>query len=286
VTVANSTVNATVTGSNWQTQITLPNGLSEVRARQGTASASILLTLGTGLQSRPPQRFRLVWEAGVDDELRAIARGTLQNPTASTVEAFVVGVRQLTPSVVVRAYNGINVTETANDGPDVHTIQLRPSQGTIFGQSPFDCGNLAQQQTSEVWVGTYRSELVGSFTSWQPMEKTDSLQTRIEDIAEALGRTAAHEMGHSLGLVGSGLGQGCGYMRGCDGGHNCSNLEEQFPGISNRFRFGQYIMDPGEKTSNNARIAEPLRGSRALVRAPAFFNPFNSSYLAAVEPVP
>jgi hypothetical protein len=73
-------------------------------------------------------------------------------------------------------------------------------------------------------------------------------------------------------------------MRGCDQGHNCSALSEQFPSISSRFAFGQFIMDPGGKTSNHARIAEPFSQSRATVRTPAVFNPFNRSYLAVVHP--
>jgi len=286
VTAAGTSVAATQTGEAWQAQVTLANGLNEVVARQNTLSSAILLTLGRGIGQQPPQRFRLAWEEGVDDELRAIARGTLDHPTNANVEAFVVGVRQLVPLVVLRAFEGFAVTEADSDGPDVHTISLLPNRGSIFGQSPEDCGSRTPRQTTEVWVGTYREEMVQSFDAWRPMQKTDSLPTRIEDVAEALGRTSAHEMGHSLGLVGSSLGAPCGWMRGCDGGHNCSALGEQFPAISNRFDFGRYIMDPGQRTSNHARIAEPLDGARASVRTPSVFNPFNRGYLGVVHPTP
>jgi len=38
-------------------------------------------------------------------------------------------------------------------------------------------------------------------SEWGPMQKSDPVAVRIEDVGQALGRTSAHELGHSLGLV-------------------------------------------------------------------------------------
>jgi hypothetical protein len=45
-------------------------------------------------------------------------------------------------------------------------------------------------------------------------------------------------------------------------------------------------MDPGGKTKNNARFAEPSPTGRAVIRTPATFNAFNRSYFSIVHPKP
>jgi hypothetical protein len=106
--------------------------------------------------------------------------------------------------VLLRAYEGFDVTDASDDSADVHTLDLLASSDDFFGHSLYVCGNLQLHQQSDVLVGTYRSTMVTEFLLWAPMRKDDNLQMRIEDVAAALGRTSAHELGHSLGFVGSG----------------------------------------------------------------------------------
>lgn len=168
---------------------------------------------------------------------------------------------------------------------------LGASSATCFGQSPFDCGNRQPREVSEVWVGTYRRSMILNFddrlAGWQPMDRSDSILTRIEDVAQALGRSAAHEVGHSLGLVGCLPDEGCAWMGGCDDFHNCEEFQDRFskevPHLR-RFSSGQFIMDPGAKTTNWARLGEPLMKRRSQERSPATFNTFDRSYLRIVLP--
>jgi hypothetical protein len=275
---------AAVSGGTWQATVTLPMGASVVKARTGSAHDEIVVTRGADLSPRTTQKVRFVWHPGVDEELRRIARGTLQGPSDTQVEAFVAGVRLATPAVLLRAYEGFDVADASDDSPDVHTVDLLPHNDDFFGQSLYDCGNLQLHQQSDVLVGTYRSTMVEEFPAWAPMRREDSLQVRIEDVAAALGRTSAHELGHSLGFVGSDLGSPCGWMMGCDGGHNCSELAPSFA-RAERFGSGRFIMDPGGKTQNHFRLAESAPNARGP-RAPSVFTAFDRSYLAAIHPRP
>jgi hypothetical protein len=284
VVVGTTSVPAQVTGETWQATVTLPTGTSLIQARTGTVQDEVVVTRGADLTPRATQKIRFVWHDGVDDELRKIARGTLQNPSASKVEAFVAGVRLQTPAILLGAYEGFDVADASDDSADVHTVDLLPASDDFFGQSAYDCGNLDLHQQSEVLVGTYRSAMVDEFQTWGPMRKTDNLQTRIEDVAAALGRTSAHEFGHSLGFVGSDQGSPCGWMMGCDGGHNCADLAQSFA-RAERFGSGRFIMDPGGKTLNHYRLAESTSNLRGP-RAPSVFTAFDRSYLAAIHPRP
>ncbi len=280
--------------------VALPNGPTRLTATLDSTGDSVrsVVTRGGGIGLRPLQKLRFHWSGGIDEELRRIAKGTLEpDPSPAQQTAFITGVKSRTVTVFRRAYQAVVDLEIVSaEANDVHTVLLLANSGNIFGQSFFDCGNLDPHQTSEVWVGTYADSMIESFETgqtlpsgavrsrvWAPMQSDDPLQTRIDDISEALGRTSAHEVGHSLGLVGSGTS--CGWMRGCDGGHNCDQFDVDFPG-TDRFDRGQYIMDPGGKTDNWVRLAEPSPGGRAPARDPATFNRFNASYFAIVHPVP
>jgi hypothetical protein len=261
--------------------VVVPGQTGNWTATVGSSSHTIVVTKGSGLTARPRQKVRFSWDADVDAEFLKMAAATLDAPlTADQQTAFVEGVRSQVLLAFVRAYAGIGVDVVDGAGPGVSTVHLVSSSGDIFGQSPYDFDNQDSTQTSEIWVGTFSTSMAND--DWQPMKKSDSWQLRIIDVGEAIGRTCAHEFGHSLGLVGSNPVADGGWMRGCDDGHNCDQMNSEFP-ATKRFASGQFIMDPGGKSLPNARIGEASPTGRGT-RQPAVFNAFNRSYFGFVQP--
>jgi hypothetical protein len=181
---------------------------------------------------------------------------------------------------VIKAYSGIDVVEVAASGADVHEIQFHGENSCgLYGQSPGDWKNQTKAQVSHIYVGTFKCVAVddNKLLTETPAKKTDSLQTRITDISTFIGRTAAHEFGHSLGLTSEGATK----LNGCEGSHNCEAYDAANP--SDRFDSGHYMMDPGPKSLLYARIGQ----DSATVRDPKKprFNNYNRSYLKLILPL-
>ncbi len=279
-----NSIDAPVAGGAWKVDaLAVPSGLNNIEATFAGKTARVSLTKGASISARPRQKVRFVWNAGVDEVIKQTASGTLDATlTPAQLTTFAAAVRARAVAGFLRAYGNVDIELTETAGPDVHTISLLTNSGSIFGQSPFDFGNVVAGQTSQVWVGTYRDDMVERFVEWGPMKKNDPLGTRIIDVGESLARTSAHEFGHSLGMVGSGLPAEGGWMLGCDGGHSCDQVDDGFP-PANRFDQGFHIMDPGGKTLNNARLAEAAPNQRTTPRKPAVFCNFDASYLSIIH---
>lgn len=277
-----STLSTTVTNGRWAVSgIALVTGPNVVTARLGGKTAGVLVTRATGISARPSQQVMFSWVAGVDDRLKQIARETLRARLSNAqLDQFVAGVKARTQQIFLDRYNGSDIHLVNSPGAGVHTIQFVKLASNVYGDSPGDCGNETPEQSSIVFVGTLRQQL-GNFTQFKPMKKTDSLATRIEDIAQFLGRTSAHEFGHSLGLT-SDSGP-CWWMMGCDDWHNCDSFDLAQP-LADRFNQGWHVMDPGAKSPNNARIGEPSLNRRAAHRTPAIFENFGWSYIKTIHP--
>jgi hypothetical protein len=258
------------------------NSTANWTAKLGTSTHTIVLTRGTGLASKGHQKVYFDWGQGVDAQILSLANGSLDTAlTQDQQVAFVQGVRSQVVLAFTRAYSGYGIDIVNAPGAGIHTIQMMKDSSSLFGQSPYDFGNQDPDQQSQIFVGTFAASMTSD--DWSPLAKTDSWRLRIIDAGEAIGRSCAHELGHSLGLVGSDAFAPGGWMRGCDGGHNCDQVQAQFP-LSARFKSGQFIMDPGEKSLPNNRVAEPSQSARSATRRPAGFNPFNRSYLSFVHP--
>lgn len=279
VTVGGTTKTVTAGSGGWTSpNRPLAKGDNVIRVRSGTTTVRTLAVRSHSLAARGRQQVFFQWDAAVDEQLRRIARGTLTPvPSGAQLATFVTRVRARTQEVFADRYSPFDIQVVAATGPNVHTIHMTAISDSIFGSSPPDCGSIRPGQTSTVHVGTYRASMVNGLSNWRPMQRTDSLDTRIEDVGQALGRTTTHEIGHSLGLV------GCGWMKGCEGGHNCSSYDAN-QGLANRFDHGRHIMDPGGKTFNHFRIAEPSASSRATARQPSRWETFGRSYLSIVHP--
>lgn len=279
---------AAVSGGRWSIDgLNLAVGVNLIEARiADKADTVIIVRGGDAIERRPPQKIRFLWNAAVDEELKKLAKGSLDAQISEAdLGAFVSSVKTRAVEIFSAAYNLTDVRVVPDDGPDVHTISMLSIDDTLFGQSPFDCGNRKLKQTSKVHVGTYRRSMTDRFERWRPMRKSDALAVRIEDVAQALGRTSAHELGHSLGLVGGDGDSQCVWMDGCDSGHNCGSFDD-LNARADRFDGGWHIMDPGGKTKDNARLAEPDPDQRSPARVPSKFEGFGASYLNIVHPQP
>jgi hypothetical protein len=248
-------------------------------------TAMLFITRPARIAPRPAQKIRLVWDNDSDEILRTIARSTLDPaPDDAAADHFVIEVKSLVPRVIWRALDGVaNFSIVDEDGDDVHSVLFKPLDPDILGRTLADCGNNQLRGHSSVYLGTY-ARLMRRMENWAPMTKSDSLDIRVQDVSEALGRTALHELGHGVGLVSDDPESPCSWMNGCNGGHTCSTFQALHQGME-RFGGGAFIMDAGEETKNAARLGEPAQDGRAAARRPAMFCEFDRQYLRSLHPL-
>jgi len=289
VSVDRFTQSVNVVGDKWQTSLNqLQPGANIIEVRDGANIGRVLVTLGRNVGPKPRQNVRVIWTAGAEKDLSEIADRTLdtlsKNPQVKQMQlkAFVTATKHRTEAILIAAYQGFGIDFDNQAGAPAHTIIMHQSSGSLFGQSEYDCGNADPAGQSEIWVGSFRESMVKRFYNWQPMSRKDDLLTRIEDLANVLGRTAAHELGHGLGLVGS--RGACSWMNGCDENHACEDFDARYSPLAIRFNHGRFIMDPGHKTTNESRLGETFQSERSKTRDPAKLSLFHRSYLDLVQP--
>jgi hypothetical protein len=288
-----STFATTVAAGKWSTSgVALNVGANAIDVQIGDKLASVLVVRGADdVKARPQQKVRFLWNDGVDDELEALVRESLSGTlTNAQVATFVSNVKTRVVEVFKQRYDGVaNIKVVDSDGDDVHTISMLAADDSVFGSSPFDCGSTRPKEISEIHIGTFHSQMTqpddsnGFISGWRPMKRSDPVEDRTEDVSQAIGRTSAHEFGHSIGLVGGNTDNACRWMDGCDAGHNCEGFDISHP-LADRFDSGWHIMDPGGRTVNNARISEPDNKKRTKPRKSPIFEAFSASYLRIVHP--
>lgn len=289
VRIGNQILPVALSQDHWEAKIPLAGGLNLILVSYGGVSRALALTLAKPLSPRPQQKVRLVWDVEADEQLRLIAQETLTTPPQpAELDQFVVEAKDGARRALLRAYTGAaNLALVEQDGDDVYTIEMVSADLGMFGETPppLDCGNRVLRGDSSVSLGFFRRQMRDHLNpDWAPMSRSDSLPVRAVDVAEALGRTAAHELGHGMGLVAERSSFSCGWMNGCDGSHTCKALQDSNPSV-HRFQFGFSIMDPGIFSANNFRIAEPQR-TRSTGRTPSTFDKVSRFYLLMVEPIP
>jgi hypothetical protein len=244
----------------------------------------LLLDKRTDLASQGQQKVFLDWsDAGIDDQIKAIATHSLDGPlSAADLNTFVAGVKAEVVTFFEKAYSGKNVVLVPSFSAGTHTVKYHGEDScSLYGQSPGDFKSLIKQQQTEVYIGSFKCTVVDNnqLLTETPAKKTDTMAVRIVDIGTFIGRTTAHEVGHSLGLVAepSGLDQ---RLHGCEGTHNCEGYDQTHP--SDRFDIGHHIMDPGPKSELYARIGQDGPVNRKAHRP--FFEAYSRSYLEIVHP--
>jgi hypothetical protein len=289
ISIGEHTTTVSVEDGKWTVKLEPGVGTHLVEVRVNDRVDRILVTIAPQIFApRKRQNVRIAWTPGAERQLADIADKTLatlsRDPKARQmqIEAFVIGAKHRVTAILVGVYKGLAIDfDSVPPGAEQHKIiMLESSSSMIFGQSQYDCENAKYADESEVWVGSIRKSMVNQFVKWSPMSRDDALPTRIDDVAHVIARTAAHELGHSLGLVGS--DGACSWMGGCEGNHNCESFDAKYSGLAKRFGGGRFIMDSGEQTPHGLRLGEPLSRVRSVAREPAELNGFDRSYLGLV----
>lgn len=279
---------ATTASNVWTiNSVTLASGVNVFHGETQRASGSttingtipdFIIEYKTDLSDRGTQKVFLDWSAsGIDADLKDIAKHTLEpDPSAAQLDQFVTDVKAGVSSFFTSAYSGLNVTLVTAAGTDVHTVKFRDDQSCgLYGESPGDYGNATKQQTSKVYIHAFRCTVVDDdrLLTETPAKTSDTLAQRVKDIATFIGRTAAHETGHSLGLTSETK------LHGCEGMHNCEGYDSANP--ADRFDSGHYIMDPGPKSELHYRIGQANTTTRQSKRP--IFEPYGKSYLNIIH---
>lgn len=273
--------------------VSLNEGKSVIVANLAASSHSILVIKPPlELVRRPTRSVFFDWRPGVDSALIEIANKTLSKSIPPERErAYVNKIMELVSKIFAAAYKGVDIVMASSGNPPATIIQIVPesSVDNYFGltSGSLDCGDEIPTKYITLFVGTFLERITelgkgakGDVLGWEPMKIDDSLETRAEDIAYALGRTSVHEVGHSLGLVGE---NACKWMDGCNGSHLCPTFNSTFPFVE-RYGGGFHIMDGGSDTPPFARIAAHSISIRGPSRKPSIFEPFSSSYLMITHP--
>ena len=239
---------------------------------------SILIEKKTDLSSRGEQKVFLDWsDSNVDALIKDMATKTLDHVfTDAELNTFVADVKSRIVSFFNSAYTGTKVSLVNAAGTDVHTMKfMSTDRCDFYGESPGDYRNQNKTQTSNIYIGTFHCIVVddNSLISDTAAAKTDTVAQRVNDLGVFIGRTVAHELGHSLGLADETN------LHGCEGMHNCEAYDVTNP--SDRFDNGHYIMDPGGKSTMWARIGVESSTTRNA-QLPKF-NSYNRSYLDIIH---
>jgi hypothetical protein len=277
---------ALVNNGHFQLAVALQEGPNLIEASAAGTKASLLLFRVTNVSAIAPQKIRFVWSDNVEDVLKAIARATVDGVHgASQLNAYVAQVKAQTTQIFSDYYRGVaNLQVIDVDGADVTTININPLQNSgAFGRTDFDCQNVWRRQTAWVFPHHLLLSMRDSFSAWEPMTRNDTLPQRANDVAESLARTAAHEVGHALGLTGnSGL---CSWMEGDSEGHNSEAVHYRagYAHLARRFDRGWYVMDLVTPTDGHIRIGQFNRHDRLVPRRGSFER-FGASYLSILLP--
>jgi hypothetical protein len=304
-------VHADKDNGSWKGSLQVPAaaGAYVLEVSSGNEAQRIMLTTprnshGFFAAHNNPQEIVFAWDKEAEEEIKAIFVATLNHGTLpNNFTPVIDDVKKEAVATFGEAYDGLRIklVSKPTPGAPVQVVHFVKNDGTeLLGETyvplpgtsatlPINCGNRFSDPVINVYISSFHRLMSDNFDSaipilsWKPMDRGDTIDVRIKDIGIALGRTAAHEVGHGIGLVGEKGGPAdCGWMNGCQGSHSCQDWQDQNP-LADRCRDGRYIMEPGAVGYNWIFIGEdgPKRSQRRTV--PEFCN-FDRSYLRFIQP--
>lgn len=283
ITVNGQPRQATGSGGAWTlTNVMLMQGFNGIAVtRDASPPETFGLTVATIKSQKDPQTVCIRWEPGASDVLKEIATKTLANtPSQAEQTAFVTDVEQRTQVLVGDAFRSAHADVVVVPAcvATSHVVRMTPiRQGDAFGYFPdVDCMNRTQNDQSEVFLGTFAHEMIEDMSNWLPMDMHDRLPDRTEDVAQALSRVAAHEIGHGLGLVGN--SGDCSWMDGNPGHHP---FEKFPPGVHRTSLLSaKFVMNESFDEYSRLGYSSQVRASRLAIQ----FCEFNIAYLSQLLP--
>ena len=279
--VGDHSVALTQDGNRWTTRIdNLSHGVHELFVQCGDSEASCVVTLAPVLVPQGKQHVWLCWCDGADLVLQKTLQSTLSAElTDDELSEKAAAVRERITHVIERAFLEFNLEIVEQfDANTCHVVIEFVGDDTGYYGVFEGAGDGSNPKVASVFIGTFHNSMrtKSLLERWSPMHPDDSPDERVIDLSEAIGRTAAHELGHVFNLVS---------MQHANR-HNSPDSEFSF-GVD-RFESGRYIMDSaesGQPVFKFTRIGETSAEMRSA-REPAVFNAFNHSYLSQFLPMP
>lgn len=221
-------------------------------------------------------------------------------------------------TVVVRFVDSDPAFREFRDPPLATTIEEPTSIESLVRSVP-DFNNQRKRQIPRVFLGEIKNYMLEAdgFIAYTAAERSDQLDLRIRDMGVALGQIAAHEVGHTLGLVahadiveelgtqlfdqfplwrtvedaiayarGVAEAQGVQFplpdLEGCELGHNCPMQRHEH---AKRYGDGYYVMDSSGPTVKAAMAATfGFKDNTSRTEQLAEWGNFSASYLTLLHP--
>lgn len=262
-------------------EVTLPVNVATHLFLEQRGCREVLDLLVTPINSsavarRTPSVYQLDWFPSGEEKIADIGQLTLSPFTDAP--GFVNEVKaetlRVTQEFLAEFAIRVGTSEASNKVRFTGTAEADLFGATLpRGDGSTDCGDVAQDDLINIYVGSLHTDIVTRRTIWQLLDTGDPRSMRITDLAHILGTLAAHEILHASGLV------RCEWMQGDPRGHNNARFEIGRP---KRYGAGSHLMDTFAAVDPATMIGRTDRTTAP--RQKLVHDDFSASYLQLIHP--